>query len=397
MLFLNPCINDPANIRPLRIGALIMAIPFIDIKRFEPKFVEAWMSAVETHTRSAQFIGGESVAQLEATLSQYSGLHAVSCANGTDALQLAMRALGVGVGDRVLLPDLTFWATFEAIINVGAQPVLVDCTLADQAICPEKFKSALAQVKPKAAMIVNLYGWGSNHLAGIRELCAQEGVSLLEDSAQAFGVEYRGESIFKHAYIATTSFYPAKVLGAAGDGGAVFCADSSLAQKVRNLSNHGRSSHYGYSSVGWNSRMDSLQAVFVQMSLQHLPERLTSRRLSAQKYRQALSNMKGLEVVKAPHDYLENGYCNVCLVDDPQQKQKLETSLKANGIGFGNIYPSPMSAQEGAQPYMDKIARQFTGKNAPWVCDHVINLPLYAYMRDEEIDKVVSVVKEVWA
>lgn len=370
-----------------------MPVPFIDIKRFEPAFIESWLEVVKNHTTQAQFIGGQSVTQLEQALSQASGLHAVSCANGTDALQLALRAVGVGRGARVLLPDLTFWATFEAIINVGATPALIDCRGDDQSMDINLLEKALDDIRPKAVMIVNLYGWGSARLSDIRALCQKQGVPLIEDSAQAYGVRYRDQSIFAGAEIATTSFYPAKVLGAAGDGGAVFCRSPQTAQIVRNLSNHGRSTHYGYSAVGWNSRMDSLQAAFILHSMSHLEARLNSRRHAADRYRQALGNIDGLRVVAPPQDYQENGYCNVCLIDDLSRKQSLENALRSAQIGFGNIYPSPMHAQEGAQPYLDEQALRYTGKEAEWICAHVINLPLFAYIQTHEIDEVVQVVR----
>ena len=177
------------------------------------------MAKLHAMTLSAQFIGGTEVTTLEARLADKVEVsHAVTCANGTDALQLALRAVGVGEGDLVLVPEMTFWATFEAVINVGAMPVTVDSCMGDGGVDFAAFDEAVRTVKPKAALIAHLYGWGSAHLSDIRDLCKQHGVVLVEDGAQAFGVQFDGSSIYKHAEISTTSFYPAKVLGAAGDG-----------------------------------------------------------------------------------------------------------------------------------------------------------------------------------
>lgn len=374
-----------------------MSVPFIDIKRFEAGFFEAWLEDVKTLTAKAHFIGGEPINQLETNLAIASGSqHVVSCANGTDAIQLALRALGVREGDKVLLPDLTFWATFEAIINVGAKPVLLDCNLVDQTLDIDKLSLALTQIKPKVVMIVHLYGWAAQEINVIRQICQKASIPLLEDSAQAFGVKICDTSIFTDAFCATTSFYPAKVLGGAGDGGAVFCQDKKLADRVRQLSNHGRSSHYGYGAVGWNSRMDTLQAAFINRSLQYINQRITSRKIFAQKYRQELANLQGLKVVAVPKNISENGYCNVCFVEDLAIKAKLEAKLKENNIGFGNIYPSPMSEQIGAKPYIDTVTTNYCGKNAKWICEHVINLPLFAYMTQEEFNEVIAVVKSIF-
>lgn len=371
-----------------------MAVSFIDLRRFEPGFQEAWQRQVAEMSARAEFIGGPNVTRLEQRLREATGVNeVVSCANGTDAIQLALRAAGVGQGDVVLVPDLTFWATFEAVVNVNATPYTVDCHKADQSLDVDLVAKLLDTVKPKAVIVVHLYGWGTARLAELRDLCRKAGVVLIEDSAQAYGVKFNGESIFRGAQIATTSFYPAKVLGAAGDGGAVFCEDKAMADVVRRLSNHGRTAHYGHGDVGWNSRLDALQAAFLNLSLDHIDARLVSRRESADAYRAALANkFPGFTVADAPAGYEENGYCNVCFVDDLEVKARLEATLKERQIGFGNIYPSPLSKQPGASQY---LRGQAGGESAAWLCSHVINLPLFPYMTKDEITEVVETVSGV--
>ncbi len=368
-----------------------MKVPFIDITRFEVGFKSRWLDKVDAMSSAAQFIGGAEVATLEMRLAETLGVsHAIGCANGTDALQLALRALGIGAGDAVLVPNATFWATFEAVVNVGAYPVTVDVDLSDGGVDLAAFKQALAEAKPKAAIIVHLYGWGSAGLAELRILCAEQGVPLLEDGAQCFGTTYRDESIFKGAQISTTSFYPAKVLGAAGDGGAVFTSDADLADMVRRLGNHGRTAHYGYGDVGWNSRLDALQAAFLNISLDYIETRVESRRKSAAIYRELLP-AAGITPMDTPEGYVENGYCNVCLIPNLDKKAHLEKLLKERSIGFANIYPGVMSAQAGAAPY---IKGHYGGKNAERLCESVLNLPLFPYMTEDELAHVVSVVRE---
>lgn len=368
-----------------------MAVPFIDISRTEGDFQDRWVSTVAAMSAKAQFVGGPAVANLEARLAERTGLkHAVGCANGTDAIQLALRALGVGKGDSVLIPDATFWATFEAVVNVNATPVTVDVSLADGGIDIGAFEQALIDARPKAAIIVHLYGWGTAHLEEARALCRKHGVHLVEDGAQCFGVTWKGESIYAGAEIATTSFYPAKVLGAAGDAGAVFTSDQALADRVRMLANHGRTSHYGYGAVGWNSRLDALQAAFLGLSLDYVDARIASRRASAQFYRDKLGAF-GLSPMEAPAGYEENGYCNVILVSDLERKARIEQALKARSIGFGNIYPGAMSAQPGADGH---LKRHYGGDAAAQLSAQVLNLPLFAYMTQAELDEVLDVVRE---
>ncbi|MGJ4719132.1 DegT/DnrJ/EryC1/StrS family aminotransferase [Leptospira interrogans] len=367
-----------------------MGVPFIDIKRFEPGLLEEWIEKVKVLSKNASFIGGEEVSILEKNLTSYTETKfSIACANGTDALQLALRALGVGKGDSVILPDSTFWATFESVVNVGADPYTVDTDPNDLQMDFVEFEKALDKIKPKAAIIVHLYGWGSSRLEDFRKLCKSKGVPLLEDGAQCFGVKFKGASIYKNALISTTSFYPAKVLGGAGDGGAVFTNDETLANKVKMLANHGRISHYAYGDVGWNSRLDTLQAAFLNLNLKHLEVRIASRLKSVQKYYDILPNL-GIQVIYPPKDYEENGYCNVTL-STPEERPMIQEVLKEKEIGFGNIYPGAMSDQPGAKPYIKgKFGeKHITGR----ICSSVLNYPLFPYMKEEELEEVFSAIR----
>jgi dTDP-4-amino-4,6-dideoxygalactose transaminase len=370
-----------------------MKVPFIDLKRCEPDFNSEWLNQVKKLTENSQFIGGEPVSSLESELQKITeSNHVITCANGTDALQLALRAIGVGSGDIVIVPDLTFWATFEAVVNVGAKPYTLDCDNKDLNLDFNQVKDNIDLINPKAIITAHLYGWGSKYLSDLRLLCKEKGIPLIEDSAQAFGVEYKNESIFKDALIATTSFYPAKVLGGAGDGGAVFVNDSALANKVRCLSNHGRSEHYGYSDVGWNSRLDTLQAAYLNTTLPYLSQRIESRKRISGIYRSELNSLtESFQVITPPIEYKENGYLNVCIFQTATSKMHIQNALKSNGIGFGNVYPSPLSTQKGALGY---IVGAGSNKNTQEICETVLNLPLFPYMRDEEIAYVINTVKE---
>jgi len=366
-----------------------MTVPFIDIKRFETNFLQEWNEKVLELSKNAQFIGGNEVVNLEKNLSEYTQVsQVVSCANGTDAIQLGLRALGIGRGHKVLLPNSTFWATFEAVVNVGADPYVVDTNPTDLQMDFSTFEKAVEEVNPDAAILVHLYGWGSSRLEDFRKFCSKKNIPLLEDGAQCFGVLYKGEPIYKSALISTTSFYPAKVLGAAGDGGAVFTNLPSLADIVRKLANHGRTSHYGHGYVGWNSRLDALQAGFLNISLKYFPERLKSRQAIAKKYQEDLSKL-GVNVIFPPSEFVENGYCNVTLFPN-EVRTKLEAKLKEAGIGFANIYPGAMSDQEGAKEY---LKGKFGEDNARKISSSVLNFPLFAYMSDVEYSEVLKTVE----
>jgi UDP-2-acetamido-2-deoxy-ribo-hexuluronate aminotransferase len=369
----------------------ITTVPFIDLSRTEPGFHEALIQTFDSLVKAKQFIGGNPVAHLEDRLQKDLGVnYAISCANGTDALQLALRALDVGESDLVLVPNVTFWATFEAVVNVGARPVTIDVDPLDGGVCFEAFQKAIFERKPKAAVIAHLYGWGTAHLDDLRKLCLSRDVVLLEDGAQAFGVQYKNTSIFKDALISTTSFYPAKVLGAAGDGGAVFTNDPDLAHRVRRLSNHGRVSHYGYSDVGWNSRLDTLQAAYLNHSLDYISARIESRRMAVEFYQNRITH-SSIQIMTPPSDYRENGYCNVCQIKDSRRKVALESTLKRANIGYANIYPEVMADQSGAKKFLNSHYGENYGKK---FCSSVINLPVFPYITDAELHRVANVVNE---
>jgi UDP-2-acetamido-2-deoxy-ribo-hexuluronate aminotransferase len=364
-------------------------VPFITLNRFENGFKENFLTGVTTLFEKTQFVGGPQVQILEEKLASISeAKFAVGCANGTDAIQLALRAVGVDKDDKVLVPDMTFWASFEAIVNVGANPVTVDVNRESCHWDINTFKEAVDKFNPKAAVLVHLYGWASPDTLAIREYAKEKNVILIEDGAQCFGTKMDGKSILGTATIATTSFYPAKVLGASGDAGAVFTNDEELAKTVRTLGNHGRTTHYTHGLIGWNSRIGSYESLFLNLSLDHIEARLDSR-IKAVKYYQ--ENLQGLplKVVTSADNVDENGYCAVAMID-PDLRGSLMETLKAKKIGFGTIYPGAMSMQEAAPKY---LAGKIDNGNADYISKAVLNLPCFAYITDEELSYVVEVVK----
>lgn len=363
-------------------------VPFIDLQRFEPGFLDRWAERCAEISANTQFVAGEPAARLEARLADATGAAAVvGCANGTDALQMALRALGVGPGDVVAIPDATFWATFEAVVNVGARVVTVDVDPDDLQLEFDRLAKALDEYRPKAVILVHLYGWGSARLDEIRSLCGDRGVHLVEDGAQCFGATFRGRQIYADAEIASVSFYPAKVLGASGDAGAVFCADPELAETIRRLGNHGRTSHYEHGLVGWNSRISGFDAAYLDLCLDHLEERIASRLRAAERYRAGLRSL-GVRVAEVPDGWEENGYLNVTL-HDPDDRPRWLDGLKNACIGYGTVYPGAMSKQPGCG---DHLVGTVGGDVADELCRGVVNLPLFAYITDDEVDRVLKAV-----
>ncbi len=366
-----------------------MAVPFIDLRRFEPDFLDRWAEISRAVSAETRFVGGPDVARLEHLMATECGVtEVVGCANGTDALQLALRASGVGPGDIVLLPDATFWATFEAVVNCGARPVTVDVDAGDLQMDFDLFRRAVTRHRPAAAILVHLYGWGSSRLGDFRSFCRRHDLPLIEDAAQAYGVTWREESIFRGCHLATLSFYPAKVLGACGDAGAVLASDAELAARVRRLGNHGRSNHYEHDMVGWNSRLSGLDAAYLGLCLEYLPLRLESRRRATERYRELLAGLD-LRVVAPPPEFRENGYINVTLID-PDQRSTVEAALRDHGICYGNSYPTAISKQPGATGHLETAVG---GEQADLLARSVLNLPLFAYITDDEVAEVAAVVR----
>ena len=329
----------------------VTQVPFITLNRFEPGFKENFLNGVTGLVEKTQFVGGPIVGEMQEKLNKYTGAkYSIGCANGTDAIQIALRAVGVEKNDVVLVPDMTFWATFEAVVNVGANPATVDVNRETCHWDLETFKKAVSQFKPKAAIMVHLYGWASPDTTAIRKYAKENNVLLIEDGAQCFGTEVDGQSILGTALISTTSFYPAKVLGASGDAGAVFTNDEEIAKRVRILIDHGRTDHYSHGMIGWNSRVGAYESLFLSLSLDHINQRLESRKKAVKYYYEHLQGLP-LKPVLAASNVKENGYCAVAMIDPVLRGSLIET-LKAHNIGFGTIYPGPMSLQAGAKGYL---------------------------------------------
>ena len=369
-----------------------MAVPFIDLSRLVTKIKADVLASWAECLDKTEFVGGPRVGAVEKKLATALGVPTVvSCANGTDALLVALQAAGVKRGSKVALPNLTFWATFEAVAQLGAVPVLVDIDPDDLQVSFEQLKAAHDAHRFEAVLLVHLYGWTTGRLHEIRAFCKERNVQLVEDGAQCFGVEAYGEPVLAKAMLGTLSFYPAKVVGGAMDGGAITVQSKEHETYLRSICNHGRSDHYSYAHVGWNSRMGGLQAAFLTRVLDELPSILASRRETAAWYRERLASgsetRKKVRVYGPPPGIVENGYLNVITVAG-RKAQEIVDALKAKGVGAARTYPETMDIQP---PAKEAGAIAFGDlKHSKSFCDNVVNLPLFYGMREDEREAALA-------
>ena len=361
-----------------------MAVPFIDLERLTTRIrgdvLAAWAQVFDAR----EFVGGPRVGAVEKKLSAILGVdRTVSCANGTDALIIALQALGIGRGSKVALPNLTFWATYEAVANLGATPVLIDIDPDDLQIDVDAVMAAHLKHGLDAVLLVHLYGWTSSRLAELRAWSAAHKVPIVDDGAQCFGVEVSGKPVLSGAELATLSFYPAKVVGGAMDGGAITLSSSTHEALVRSLCNHGRATHYSYAHVGWNSRMGGVQAAFLDRMLDEVPAILDSRRRAAAFYRERLGKVAGVRVYGPPAGVVENGYLNVITLEPGEDVAPVVDRLKARGIGTSRTYPETLDEQKpasGAVVFGEML-------HSRRVAHSVLSLPLFFGITDAELEE----------
>lgn len=331
---------------------------------------------------SSHFIGGAPVKQLEQELAEYVGVkHSISCANGTDALELALMAWGIGEGDAVIVPDFTFFSSGEVVSTVGATPVFVDVLEDTFNIDPSQIVAAyeLARengLEPKAVVAVDLFGQPADY-GEIRGICEKHGLLLLEDGAQGFGGSINGKRACSFGDISTTSFFPAKPLGCYGDGGAVFTDNDEWAALIRSIAVHGKGSmKYDNVRLGMNSRLDTIQAaillpkfhVFRDYELDAVNER-------AGWYHEALADTN-LKLPEVRDGYVSSWAQYTVVLPEGTDRDALQAKLKEAGIPTNVYYPKPMHEQlafEGRHLSLDNPTTQK-------LCKAVLSLPMGPYL-----------------
>ena len=364
-----------------------MKVPFLDLKAHHAPFIEKFDRAIREVIESSAFAGGPFVEKFEEEFAAFCGSsYAIAVGNGTDALWLTLLALGIGEGDEVITVPNTFIATAEAITYCKARPVFVDVDQETFTMNPAELEKSLNE-KTKAIIPVHLFGQPAD-MDPILDFARANGLFVVEDAAQAHGAEYKGRKAGTMGDAGCFSFYPGKNLGAFGEAGAVVTNDPELRKQIQMLRDHGQSRKYYHAMMGWNCRMDGIQAAVLSLKLRHLDEANSLRRKHALEYNQAFA---GIDEVLTPFEgtYSRHAYHVYAL--RVQQRDAVLRYLHEKEVGCAVHYPVPIHLQEagrnlgytkGAFPIAEKLANQF------------LSLPMFPELTEEQIEYVAGCVNE---
>ncbi len=368
-------------------------IPFIDVAAQRRRLGGAIDAAIARVLGHCQFILGPEVRTFEAELAKFCGAkHAVTCASGTDALVLALRARGVGPGDAVICPSFTFCATAEVAALVGATPVFVDVDAATFNIDASKIAGAIAAAKrtgltPKAIIPVDLFGLAADHRA-VAAAAEAEGLFILDDAAQAFGATFNNRRLGTFGHATATSFFPAKPLGCYGDGGAVLTDDDAMADDLRSLRMHGQGSdRYDNVRIGLASRLDTIQAAILTEKLKIFPDEIEARNRVARRYSEALGDI--VIIPKAPPGST-SVWAQYTVRVAGGGRDKLAAALKAEGIPTAIYYPIPLHRQ---QAYKHFPVGEGGVAVSERLASEVISLPMHAYLDEPTQSRIIDAVR----
>ena len=377
---------------------------FRDLKKQYQVLKEDMDKAILDAVASGAYIMGPQVKELEKQLAEYVGVkHCLTCANGTDALTLALKAWGIGPGDAVFVPDFTFFSSAEVVPLEGAEPVFVD-------VCEETFnldaadleravKEVLAdgRLRPRVVVAVDLFGLPADYKA-IRAVADKYGLLILEDGAQGFGGSIDGKRACSFGDIATTSFFPAKPVGCYGDGGAVFTDNDEWAALIESYRVHGKGQFkYDNVRIGMNSRLDTVQAAVLQVKLKAFDEyELGDINLAALQYTRRLKDIVATPVI--PEGFLSSWAQYTIRLQDKAQRDALQAALKAEDIPSMVYYPKPMHLQTAFASLSFRARPQAESRNlcpvATSLCDRVLSLPMHPYLTAEQIDTVCNAIRK---
>lgn len=368
-------------------------IQMVDLKgQYEP-LKEQIQKSFNQVLESTAFINGPQVHSFQKELEDYLGVkHVIPCANGTDALQIAMMGLGLKPGDEVITADFTFAATVEVIALLGLVPVLVDVEKDTFNIDIEAIKKAITP-KTKAIVPVHLYGRPAN-MEAILEIAKEHNLFIIEDNAQAIGADYtfkngKKQKLGTIGNVGATSFFPSKNLGCYGDGGAIFTNDDELAHILRGIVNHGMYIRYHHDVVGVNSRLDTLQACVLSAKLPHLDTYNQKRRAAAKKYSEKLQQNPNIivpEILEGETSHIFHQY-TIRIING--KRDALAEYLTEKGVPFGIYYPIPLHSQKA---YADE---RYNDKDFPvtnQLVKEVISLPMHTELDDEQIDFITKLI-----
>ena len=372
---------------------------FRDLKQQYRALETEMDEAILTAVRESHFIMGPQVKELETRLANYVGVkHCLSCANGTDALTLALKAWGIGPGDAVFVPDFTFFSSAEVVALEGATPVFVDVLEETFNIDPEDLDRAIQEtltegaLKPKVIVAVDLFGQSADY-PRIREIADRYGLWILEDGAQGFGGSINGKMDCSFGDISTTSFFPAKPFGCYGDGGAVFTDNDQWADLIASYRIHGKGTDkYDNLRIGLNSRLDTLQAAILLVKLKAFEEfELDAVNAAAAKYTELLKGYVDTPCV--PEGFRSSWAQYTIRLKDRIERDAVQTTLKAQGIPAMVYYPRPMHLQTAFRT----MGYQRNCPVATSLCERVLSLPMHPYLTDEAITHVCQTLLQTLA
>lgn len=359
-------------------------IEFIDLKAQQARIKDKIDAGIQRVLAHGQYILGPEVAELEEKLAAFVGAkHCITCANGTDALQIGQMALGIGPGDEVITPGFTYIATAETVALLGAKPVYVDIDPRTYNLDPQLLEAAITP-RTKAIIPVSLYGQCADFDA-INAVAARHGIPVIEDAAQSFGATYKGKRSCNLTTIACTSFFPSKPLGCYGDGGAIFTNDDELAKIIRQIARHGQDRRYHHVRVGVNSRLDTLQAVILLPKLQLFSEELELRQTVAKRYDELLNEI-GITSTPYIEAYNTSAYAQYTI--QVESREQLQVKLKGAGIPTAIHYPIPLNKQPAVA---DSVVELPVGDQ---MAEAVMSLPMHSYLVEEDQQKIIKALAE---
>lgn len=367
-----------------------------DLKKQYDALQEEINDSIFRVIKNANYISGKQVAELEHELEDYVGVkHCITCANGTDALLIALRAWNIGVNDAVFVPDFTFFSTGEVVADAGATPVFVDIDRDTFNMSPQSLEHSIKGVMeegmlvPKAIIPVDLFGQPADY-ESIQSIAKKYNLKILEDGAQGFGGEIGEKKACSFGDISTTSFFPAKPLGCYGDGGAIFTNDDEAADLIRSLCIHGKGKNkYDNVRIGMNSRLDTMQAAILLVKLKAFRNyELNDINEVADRYTKMLSDIVKTPIVKA--GYLSSWAQYTICMEDKEMRDGLQKYLKTQNIPSMIYYPKPMHLQtafENIKCLYDEMPV------TSYICDRVLSLPMHPYLGFEEQEEIANEIK----
>lgn len=386
-------ITPPYNLPPHQ------PIDFIDLRSQQTRLRDKIDLAIKRVLDHGMYIMGPEVVQLEQNLSAFcKARHSISCANGTDALALVLRALNIGRGDAVFVPSFTFVATAEVVCQLGATPVFVDCQTSTFNMCPSSLEQAISFSKqqgliPKVIIPVDLFGLPADYTA-IHNIAHQNNLFVIADAAQSFGGALNGKRVGTLAPVTTTSFFPAKPLGCYGDGGAIFTDDEDLAKIIKSIRVHGQGNdRYHHIHVGLNSRLDTIQAAILLEKLSVFEEEIQQRQEVARRYNDAF---QGLKIIQSIPRFFENtisAWAQYTLIlESSVVRNALIEHLKKQGIPTMRYYPMPLHLQPAYLTYPCATAARSLPVSE-MLSESVLSLPMHPYLTAPLQDYIINAVE----